>query len=190
MDKKSLRKKYKELRATLSEEQQETLSLAIANRCLELPIWDKKVFHLFLPIKKFHEVDTHFLLHILQGRDKDIVLSKSDFETNTMQHFLLTEQTQLICNAWGIPEPVDGFSVSEDQIDVVFVPLLAFDTQGNRVGYGKGFYDAFLSKCKPTTRTVGLSFFEPESKIEDVRTEDFSLDFVVTPEKIYTFKSK
>jgi 5-formyltetrahydrofolate cyclo-ligase len=56
---------------------------------------------------------------------------------------------------------------------VVFVPLLAFDKKGNRVGYGKGFYDAFLSKCKPETIKIGLSFFEAEETIDDVFENDF-----------------
>jgi 5-formyltetrahydrofolate cyclo-ligase len=70
---------------------------------------------------------------------------------------------------------------------VVFVPLLAFDTTGNRVGYGKGFYDAFLSNVKPETIKIGLSFFEAETSIADVFENDVKLDYCVTPKKIYAF---
>jgi 5-formyltetrahydrofolate cyclo-ligase len=70
---------------------------------------------------------------------------------------------------------------------VVFVPLLAFDKQGNRVGYGKGFYDRFLANCKPETIKIGLSFFEVENEIADVFNNDIELDYCVTPNKIYTF---
>lgn len=190
MNKQALREKYKSLRLTLSSEQADEESLKIANQCLKLPIWNHQTYHIFLPIAHQKEVNTEYLLHILQGKDKNVALSKSDFSTQTLQHFLLTEQTKIEVNAWGIPEPTGGFQVNEEQIDVVFVPLLAFDKKGNRVGYGKGFYDRFLAKCKPSVCTIGLSFFEAENEISDINDTDFSLDYVVSPEKIYTFKEK
>ena len=72
-------------------------------------------------------------------------------------------------------------------IDVVFVPLLAYDKLGNRVGYGKGFYDKFLSECKPGVVKIGLSFFEPEELIEDLFETDVKLDFCVTSERVICF---
>ena len=84
--------------------------------------------------------------------------------------------------------PVDGISVPVEKIDVVFIPLLAFDQKGHRVGYGKGFYDTFLARCRPRTLKVGLSLFEPElGNIEDVHEKDIALDYGVTPNKVYTF---
>ena len=53
---------------------------------------------------------------------------------------------------------------------MVFVPLLAFDKAGNRVGYGKGFYDLFLSECRQDVIKVGLSFFEAEEEIPGIFT--------------------
>jgi 5-formyltetrahydrofolate cyclo-ligase len=90
-------------------------------------------------------VNTECILHLLSGKDKEIVVSKSDFASRNMTHFLLTDNTKIKKNSYNIPEPVDGIEVPVTKIDVVFVPLLAFDTTGNRVGYGKGFYDVFLS---------------------------------------------
>ena len=74
--------------------------------------------------------------------------------------------------------------VPTSKIEVVFVPLLAFDTNGNRVGYGKGFYDKFLSECHPNTIKIGLSLFEAETAIEDVISNDIPLTHCVTPTKI------
>ena len=74
-----------------------------------------------------------------------------------------------------------------NKIEVVFVPLLGYDLKGNRVGYGKGFYDRFLSECKPETLKIGLSFFEPEELITDVFVEDVKLDYCVTPKETYQF---
>ena len=80
MFKKEIRLKYKELRNSLSETQIEEMSLAIANEVLFLPIWEKTYFHVFLPIQEQKEVDTESLLHLLSGKDKEICISKSDFE--------------------------------------------------------------------------------------------------------------
>jgi 5-formyltetrahydrofolate cyclo-ligase len=187
MLKKELRQKYKALRKNLTETEIENLSLAIANEILILPIWEKSYFHIFLPIEEQKEVNTEFILHLLSGKDKEIVISKSDFETRDMTHYLLTDNTRIKKNEYNIPEPVDGLEVPATKIDVVFVPLLAFDKKGNRVGYGKGFYDKFLSKCKPETIKIGLSFFAPEEQISDVFESDVLLDFCVTPNGVWAF---
>jgi 5-formyltetrahydrofolate cyclo-ligase len=187
MLKKELRQKYKALRNQLSENDLEEMSLAIANKVLTLPIWEKTYFHIFLPITEHKEVNTEFILHLLSGKDKEIIISKSDFETREMTHFLLTENTKIKKNQYNIPEPVDGLEVPTNKIDVVFVPLLAFDKTGHRTGYGKGFYDKFLTECKPETIKIGLSFFEAEEKIEDVFENDVKLDYCVTPNEVYRF---
>jgi 5-formyltetrahydrofolate cyclo-ligase len=187
MNKTELRKKYKELRKNLSDESIENNSLAIANRLLQLDIWNKVYYHLFLSIAELKEIDTEFVLQILAGKDKEIVVSKTEFATLEMTHFLLTDNTKFKKSNYGIPEPVDGLEVPAHKMDVVFVPLLAFDLKGNRVGYGKGFYDKFLSKCKPETIKIGLSFFEAEELIEDISKNDIQLDYCVTPNKIYDF---
>jgi len=187
MLKKELRAKYKALRNQLSENDLEEMSLAIANKLLTIPVWDKTYFHIFLPITEHKEVNTEFILHLLSGKDKEIIVSKSDFETREMTHFLLTDNTKIKKNQYHIPEPVDGLEVPTSKIDVVFVPLLAFDKTGHRAGYGKGFYDKFLKECKPETIKIGLSFFEPEAIIEDVFENDVKLDYCVTPNGVYRF---
>lgn len=188
MNKRDLRKKYKELRQQLSEAAIEDKSIAIANRLLQLDIWDYTYFHLFLTIEEQKEVDTEYILQILAGKDKEIVVSKSNFETLEMTNYLLTDSTKFQKNKYNIFEPVDGIEVLNSKIEVVFVPLLAYDKKGNRVGYGKGFYDLFLSKCNDDIIKVGLSFFEPEDIIDDVFETDVRLDYCITPLKVYTFQ--
>ncbi|PZD78484.1 5-formyltetrahydrofolate cyclo-ligase [Mesonia sp. K7] len=187
MQKQELRKKYKALRKSLSFDEIEEKSLAIANQLLTLPIWDFSFYHLFLSIEKHREINTEYVLHILNGKDKNAVVPKSDFATSEMQHFLLTDATPLKVNHWGIPEPVNGIEIQTQQIEVVFIPLLAFDEKGHRIGYGKGFYDRFLAKCKPKTLKIGLSFFEAEKENFEVFPTDIQMDFCVTPEKVYKF---
>lgn len=187
MYKKELRQKYKALRNELLLDEIESNSLAIANKLLQLDIWDKLYFHLFLSIEEQKEINTEFILHVLSGKDKEIVVAKTDFNLIQMTHYLLTDNTKFRKNEYNIPEPIDGIEVPISKIDVVFVPLLAFDTNGNRVGYGKGFYDKFLSQCKPETIKIGLSFFEAETLIDDIFANDMLLDYCITPTKTYTF---
>lgn len=187
MDKKELRRVYKAKRQALSDADIEEQSLAVANGLLQLPIWDKTYFHIFLPIVELREIDTEFILHLLSGKDKEVVVSRSDFAKRTMTHFLLTENTKIKKNSYNIPEPINGLEVPAKTIEVVFVPLLAFDIFGNRVGYGKGFYDKFLAECRPETLKIGLSFFEAVDAVHDVFESDIRLDYCVTPDRIYQF---
>lgn len=187
MTKAELRKKYKLLRKNLSVNDTEDLSLKIANQVLKLPIWEASFYHIFLCIEEQKEVNTDYILNILSGKDKNILVPKSDFKTGNMTHFLLTDSTKIKKNPYNIPEPVEGIEIAEDKIDVVFVPLLAFDKSGNRIGYGQGFYDRFLAKCKPETLKIGLSFFEAEDQITDVFESDVKLDHCVTPQHVYKF---
>ncbi|WP_034062731.1 5-formyltetrahydrofolate cyclo-ligase [Lacinutrix jangbogonensis] len=182
-----LRKKYKNLRSELTEEAIDNLSLEIANKLLRLEIWNYEFYHVFLSIDSLKEINTDFILSILSGKDKNIIISKSDFETRTLQNFLLTDATKIQLNKYNIPEPDNGIEISNSNIDVVFVPLFAFDEKGNRIGYGKGFYDNFLADCKPETIKIGLSFFEVEEDVFPVLSTDIGLNYCVTPQKIYTF---
>ena len=190
MTKQELRQKYKALRHELTDKQIEDYSLAIANQLLQLDIWNRFFYHVFLAIVHHKEINTEYILNILAGKDKNIVVPKSNFEDFSMTHFLLTDSTKLKKNSLGIPEPIDGIEIKSRQIEVVFIPLLAFDTHGNRIGYGKGFYDRFLSQCKPETLKIGLSFFEAEPEIIGASADDIKLDYCVTPKTIYRFKVK
>lgn len=187
MTKKQLRTKYKALRQSLSQSQIDDFSLAIANRLLSLDIWKKSFYHIFLTIEEQKEINTDYILNILSGKDKNIIISKSNFDNFSMTHYLLTDNTTIKKNSYNIPEPVDGIEISSSQIEVVFVPLLAFDNLGNRVGYGKGFYDRFLTNCKPETIKIGLSFFDTEKEVFEVSEEDVRLDYCVTPNRVFRF---
>lgn len=187
MKKKELRTFYKSKRSYLSPEEIDALSMKIANRLLTLPIWEHLYYHLFLTIEAQKEVQTEYILHVLHAKDKEVVVSKSNFTKLEMTHYLLTDNTKIKVNSYNIPEPIDGIEVPNDKLNIVFIPLLAFDSTGNRVGYGKGFYDRMLEQCNPETIKIGLSFFEASEIIEDISENDITLDYCVTPEKTYTF---
>lgn len=185
--KNELRKKYKALREQLSLQDIDDLSLAIANQVINQPIWNKDYYHIFLPIASQKEINTEYILHILQGKDKNCIISKSNFKDFTMTNFLLQDNTKIKVNSYGIPEPVDGIEIPDSKIEVVFIPLLAFDKKGHRVGYGKGFYDRFLANCAPNCLKIGLSLFPAEELITDVLDSDIKLDYCVTPNMVFEF---
>ena len=185
MDKNQLREHYKALRKKQTESQRLQESIAIANRVLELPLWSANYFHLFLSSTKHNEIDTEPLLTLLQAKDKQVILPKME-GNNSLNHYLLTDATPIKINPWGIPEPQDGITVSPSKIEVVFAPLLAYDLRGNRLGYGKGYYDRFLEQCRLECVVVGLSFFEPEERIPN-NANDIPLDYCVTPKKVFHF---
>ncbi|WP_461302843.1 5-formyltetrahydrofolate cyclo-ligase [Aureisphaera sp.] len=189
MSKKDLRTSYKEKREQLSDDQIEDYSIAIANNALSLPIWNATYYHVFLSILEKKEVLTEHLLHILMGREKSVVVPKADFDTNDLKHILLQENTSLEVSNYGIPEPVSGIEIQASQMEVVFVPLLAFDKQGNRIGYGKGFYDRFLSECNQNCIKIGLSFFDAEDIVPH-DSMDIALDYCITPKTIHSFFEK
>ena len=189
MQKAAIRKKYLQERSQLSDKNIEEFSLAIANHLLHMPIWDKDVFHVFCSIPGKQEVDTEILMTLLMGKNKQIVVPKMLSETIDLEHYLLTEETIFQPNNWGIPEPKNGKQIKESAIEVVFVPLLAVDQQGHRVGYGKGFYDRFLAKCSPTCIKIGIGFWEPIGVIEDITPTDIALNTYVCPKGIWKFES-
>lgn len=87
----------------------------------------------------------------------------------------------------GIPEPVGGTVTEPSEIDLILMPLLAFDKRGHRVGYGKGFYDRFLRSCRADCIKAGLSLFPPEEKIDDVAEFDQPMTMAITPESVFRF---
>lgn len=147
--------------------------------------------HTFLPIVRQNEVDTWPIIHRIWQYfpNVQVTVSVTDTTTNQLSHYALTPETPLTENRWGVPEPQPGRStaIGSHQIDLVLVPLLAFDQQGHRVGYGKGYYDRFLAECRPDCVKIGLSLFEPVERIADIEPTDMRLDFCITPEQIQWF---
>lgn len=189
--KQELRKIYREKRLNLSQQQ----FLQRNDQLLrQVKKWDPSPFsaiHLFLPIAGNREPDTYAVAKWLRQTYPHIqlILSRTERVNHRMLHFLWEEHTPLKENHWGIPEPKNGKVVTPAEIDAVLVPLLAFDTHGNRVGYGKGFYDRFLAECKPETAKIGLSLFDAEAAITDVNRFDIPLDYCITPRQIWNFNT-
>ena len=151
---------------------------------------ETKTLHVFLPIIRYNEINTWYIIHKLQQDYPGIslVVPVTNLKELTLSHYLFTSATELAENKWGILEPQYAEPIAESSIDLVLIPLLAVDKQGHRIGYGKGFYDRFLHLCRPDVLKIGLSLEPPLTKITDVHAGDVLLDFAVTPEKVYAFR--
>lgn len=153
--------------------------------------WSKiKTVHLFLPIVERKEIDTFEFINFFKTKHPQIrmVVPRCDFKTKEMEAVVFdSESTVLVKNKQNIPEPLYGENIDKHLIDAVIIPLLVFDKQGHRVGYGAGFYDRFLEQCKPEVLKIGVSLFEPIDKILDTHHQDIQLTHCITPQKIYFF---
>ncbi|MFK5968826.1 MAG: 5-formyltetrahydrofolate cyclo-ligase [Candidatus Marithrix sp.] len=163
-------------------------SLAIKNNFFNsFDLSEIQKLHVFLPISQ--EINTWLIIkEIFQNYPNiSIVTSKSNLQNYTMESYYLDKNTQLENNRWNIPEPINARKCLDEEIDMILLPLLAFDQRGFRVGYGKGFYDRFLLKCHQDIIKIGLSKFEPVDQIDDINEYDIKMDFCVMAEHIWVF---
>jgi 5-formyltetrahydrofolate cyclo-ligase len=188
MHKAELRKIMLQRRRALSIDEVAVRSQRIADLFFQhFPLQAGQTVHVFLPIIKNNEVNTWAIIERLrlEHPEVQVVVPVTDAAQNVLTHHHLTEESVLIENAWGIPEPQDARIVHADEVDVVLIPLLAFDKQGHRVGYGKGFYDRFLAECRPDVIKIGLSLEPPVEHIADPNMYDVPLDFAITPVEVW-----
>ena len=193
MNKSALRKAYLEKRSALSDEMVASKSKAIKELLfsrLMMHRYDR--VHCYLPVKERNEVDTNYILQTLHADFPVSVYVPKIEPDGILTHHLFEKDTLLKLNQWNVPEPVNEgissqkFFETDDDI-LVIVPLLAYDKNGNRIGYGKGYYDRFLSLKTENTLTVGLSFFEPEERFSDTEETDIPLDYVFMAGKVWDF---
>ncbi len=179
----ALRDKYKTLRKNLTSSERNTYSEKIYNNFVEHFDFTHDDISIFVPIERFQEVNTWLFINEYPARFYLPVVKPEG-----LVHVHYESVEQLKKTSWGILEPQYGLEVEVSKIDVVIVPLLAYDKKGNRVGYGKGFYDGFLKNCVPNCKFIGVSYFPPEENLIETIPSDIPLHFCVTPDKVYHFK--
>lgn len=192
MTKQELRQLYLQKRQALSEGEYAQLNFQLyQNFFANVDLSFVNVLHTFLPITLKREVDTWLIVDRIRREYPHIRISipKVNNQTSELENFYFEGLHQIATNAWGIQEPNQGIPTPPEKIDMVLVPLLAFDKNGNRIGYGKGYYDRFLSTCRPYCKKIGLSLFTVEDKIADATNLDIELDQCITPTGILSFKN-
>lgn len=190
MKKSELRKSFLTRQKSFSVEETEVKSFAIAELFFQTFDLSKiKFLHCFLPIEKFNEIDTRPIFERI-WRDFSFVqtlVPRVDFQTNEIENLKFSIETETAKNTWDIYEPTHNEFIETERIDAVLIPLICFDARGFRVGYGKGFYDKFLIKCRADCLKIGLNYFAPVEEISDVDEFDVSLDYCITPDKVWEF---
>lgn len=189
MNKAELRIKYLKQRAALSALKKSTSEDLALIQFQKLDIEIPSLVMTYAVIEKMNEFDPQLIIDYCYFKNPKQVLFYPviDKKTNSLQSVMVNDEAAFEINSFGVPEPVNALPISAQEIDMVIVPLLAFDIKGYRVGYGKGYYDRFLKQCRKDVIKVGFSFFDAEENIEDVNQYDIKLDYCINPERIYTF---
>jgi len=176
----------------LSIAEREALSAAIVSRFFRSSDLAKvKVLHCYVPIERLAEIDTRPIFQRVWSQYPQIitVVPRVNHETQEIESLVYGSDIELIPNKWDIGEPSHDRLVEPNKVDMVLVPLVCFDGAGHRVGYGKGFYDRFLRRCRSDCVKIGLSYFPPVDVIGDVHEGDITIDHAVTPEEIFDLRS-
>lgn len=189
MIKKELRKQFLQLRLSLSLQEKHRLAAMMLEQFSAIAFHQIKMAMGYLAIEEKNELSPHFFEEMLEINNPDIQVCypAANAENLNMTVFAANEDLEIGIGPYNIPQPISGKTIQPEQIDLIFVPLLAFDKKGFRVGYGKGYYDRFITHCKPNIITVGLSFYDAVETISDTSPFDIPLTHCITPNQVYVF---
>ena len=189
MNKQALRQEYKTRRANLHGHERVKMDDLILLQFQQFDYSSIQTVLSYWAIEGMAEPNTHLFSGYLRHMLPDLTIAYPISDTATLQMTAVTinEDTVYQTNQWGITEPKEGEVLDQQQIDLIFVPLLVCDKEGYRVGYGKGFYDRYLANCREDIVKIGLSYFEPIEKITDTNQFDVPLTYCITPQHIYEF---
>ena len=188
MNKDELRKIYLAKRLSLTESEHHELSQKIADHFFQFVDLSKaRIVHIYLPIESKREPDTWLIINRIKSEFPTIRLVIPLVNKEEMESIFFDGPDQLEKSKWGMIEPILGVEVEPQKIDMVVVPLLAIDTLGHRIGYGKGFYDRFLKLCRPDCLKIGISFFDPVNSIAEKSDHDVLLNGCLTPKEYLIF---
>jgi 5-formyltetrahydrofolate cyclo-ligase len=187
MTKAEIRNLYKEKRAAIHSKEKLMFDDLLLIQFQQLSFQYVHTLLTYWPMANTNEPNTHlyssYLRHTIPGLR--MCYPVANFSSNTMQAVEINEDTIYKISAKGITEPTEGAVITANEIDLVFVPLVAFDKSGFRIGYGKGFYDKYLAECDDDVLKIGFSYFEPVDAIDDVQSFDIPLDYCITPHFVY-----
>lgn len=173
-----MRKKRRELSPEFIKKASDNISDALINlSCI------KNAKHITVYLSAFKEPDTFSLIEKLLSDGKRISVPVSNTDTFTITPSLIKSLDRLKKGTYGISEPKEIISVPIDKIDVALIPGIAFSDSGDRLGFGKGYYDRFLEEFKGVKIGVGYDF-----QIIDaipVSEHDIGMDMIVTEKRIY-----
>lgn len=156
-DKQILRTQYKALRAALSKEEKARLDKTVADRFLALPQYGV-CETLLCYVSAEIEVDTRLILTAALESGKTVAVPRCVPDTREMEFYCISDLRALHIGAYGIlePNPAQCRKLTSFSDSICVVPALAYDEAGYRLGFGKGYYDRFLSRF--SGQSVGLVY--------------------------------
>lgn len=182
-DKNTLRKAVLSKRADMPEADWRLKSQQITDHLLKVNEFQKaSKVHIFLSMNQRKEVNTDDLIAYLFDSKKEVYVPVTNFKEGTLSHIRYTEEMSLEVNKWGVREPKPGIPTDDSDFDVIVIPMAAGDEEGNRLGYGKGFYDRFLKAAKGIK--IGLCFEEFIMEEIPVGKYDVPLDIIISEKRI------
>lgn len=186
MDKKNIRKKIIAKRKSIANSKYQYASKVITHKLLSLNAYtNAQQIGLYMAIN--NEIDLKKIWQNAQQNAKNCYFPRIK-NTDKMQFYKACNPDQFTKNQWGILEP---FAIPENYIepnalDIIIIPMVAFDNYGNRIGMGAGYYDKALQNCVQTI-LIGVGYeFQKITKI-NAETWDVKLDIIVTEDEIYYF---
>lgn len=189
MIKKTVRRDYLQRRMDIPEEdlQQQTALMAFNFKKLAFP--PIKYLMSYSPLQARREFDVSVCEDMLRQQNPSLQTAWPRIEEHSaeMEACLVQKDGFFIKNRFNVLEPISSHIIPPQSLDMIFVPLVAFDERGFRVGYGKGYYDRYLARCRPDVIRVGFCFFEAVRDIEDINQFDVPLNFCITPYRNYEF---
>lgn len=173
MEKAEIRRKMKHLRTILSEAEKEAAAAEVFAH-----LEHTAAFVLAERILMYHslpdELSTHKFLSKWNGRKKFYLPRVNGVNLDILPY----DESRLELGAFHIEEPTGSDTVSEDEIELIIVPAVAYDRKRNRLGRGKGFYDRLLASSKATKIGIGYNFqIVDEIPVEE---HDVPVDIVIT----------
>jgi len=183
MDKTTLRGLLLQKRAEFSREKRKELDRAIAAGIIDSPLFkNASMLLIYAPLEQ--EINLLPLAHMARKRGLPIAFPRCDKETNTMQFYILPEGQKLLPGAYGIPEPPeDAPECIPDEHALCVVPALSYDLTGNRIGYGKGYYDRYLATFPGVT--VGAAYASMLLRSVPTEPHDKAVDWLFTERGVY-----
>ena len=188
LDKIELRQQAMQQRRLLSEAVRAARSTAINYALINHFVWANiSCVHCYIPHSAKMEVDTWPFLHYLFSRQSRITVVSNRINKQHMDCVVIDADTPYFPNCFGMIEPDQHTAViAPEKIDVMILPLLACDRRGNRLGYGKGYYDRLLARCRPDMQRIGVNYFSPIANIFP-EAHDIPLTGLMTAERYFDF---
>jgi 5-formyltetrahydrofolate cyclo-ligase len=167
----------KELRHRLSEKITEQLW----NYVNERPC---RSIHCYISFRSEVETQPFIIRSLENGLRVTVPIVQMNGAAHSLAHSEIQSLSDLAGGAFGLQEPAERIPATLDMLDMVIVPLVGFDRKGTRLGYGMGFYDAFLHELPRAIERVGLAFGIQEAEFIPILPHDEPLDTIITEHEI------